>query len=415
MAFITGDRRRRVLTEQIATAASGAEAATATASVATAADPATFGPAYEADAFGKLPRITDLVPQRKSMLALAWFLLLVMAGGLVALSVYSPQWTEILSEERIAALNLSATSGLAAWFKTMLLLSAAALCAVIYTVRRHRTDDYQGRYRAWVTAAICWLLLSLANPLALSETLPELGIRFTAWQGWRAGALWWLVPTGLVYGVTLLRMALDMRRAVGSLLLLLMAASVWCAALALELDLLQTELAPTELAQSALTLAGHVLLVASLLTYARLVSLQVSGKIAAVAIERKKKEAAPAKKKRKTKATAETTTKSKTKTGGSTSGSKAVKKSDTSDKEESESETRSTGVWGRKPTQPASTSPSTRTGAAALTLGRTATDDDDEESDSEEGDNDQFGDRQKLSKADRKRLRRERSRESRAA
>ena len=393
MAFISGDRRRRVLTDKLATAAeSEVDSNSSSAAAKSAAAP---GPAYEADAITRVASITDLVPHSKWKLTLAWFLLIGLTAGIVALDIYSPDWSFLLSAESLAPLKLAAPAGLAAWFQTLLLIWTAGLCGIIFAVRRHRTDDYKGRYRLWATAAVCWLVLGMAHAAGLGQIFRELGIHSTKWQGWRAGTMWWLAPLAAVYGIALLRMALDMRRAPLCLFVLLLAAGSWSASLAMEFGWLKVNVAPAELVQSTLSLTGHVLLVCSLLAYGRLVTLQAAGKIVAVAVPRKKKEKAVKKK------TTKTSSKTKSKTTASKRTKTTRKQASTSDAEnEDDEEAANSSVrWGSKPSQPASISKS-----SGSTSSQTDSDDEDD-----------FGGRQKLSKAERKRLRRERSRSNRAA
>jgi hypothetical protein len=396
MAFVSGDRRRRVLTEQIVAGATGMESPADAASTTTKSAPATLGPAYEPNTLDRLARVTDLVPHRRSFFVLWWFTLVALGSGLVALHIYSPGWSKVLSAKNLETLSLTAPAGLGRWFTTMLLLMAASLSCLIYAVRRHRKDDYQGRYRLWATAALCWFLLSLFSSTGTSEVIRELGIRYTAWQGWREGALWWLVPLATVYGIAILRMGLDMRRAPLSFMTLLLAIASWSTAMSLEFGWLTANFAPQKLLEAGLMMTGHLLLVAALLSYARLVVLQAAGKIAAVAIPRKKKDEAK-KRPRRTKASAKSTAKPKV-------AAKPVDKKTSTSKEDEED-----NRYGRSTTKPATTTTS-RPAAAGLTLGRSADDDDDEEDD-----DDSLDGRQKLSKADRKRLRRERTRENRAA
>ena len=58
----------------------------------------------------------------------------------------------------VAALDLAAKGSLACWFSSLMLLAASVAALLVYAVRRHRTDDYQGRYRIWLWAAACWFL-----------------------------------------------------------------------------------------------------------------------------------------------------------------------------------------------------------------------------------------------------------------
>ena len=40
---------------------------------------------------------------------------------------------------------------------------------LIYTLRRHRLDDYGGRYRLWLWAAACWFVMSMDEACTLHE------------------------------------------------------------------------------------------------------------------------------------------------------------------------------------------------------------------------------------------------------
>ena len=365
MAFVSGDRRRRVLTEQLVAGSTATDAAATAAGAAGGGAPVPAGPAYEADTIQRLARVSDLVPHRRGFFLLYWLALVGWGGGLIALHIYSLDWTDWLSEQSLATLSLTAPRGLGSWFATVLLLSAAMLSALIYTVRRHRTDDYQGRYRLWATASFCWFLLSLFSATGTGEILREAGTRYTAWHGWREGTLWWLGPIIAIYGVALLRMSLDMRRAPLSFLTLALAVGCWSAALAIEFDWLTTDLAPLPLLQAGLMMAGHLLLVAALLTYARLVVLQAAGKIAAVAIPRKKKEDGGAKKKRGAKSAKSTKAKS---TAKSPDGKTVSTKKNSLDEQQAETSDRREGKSGSFPANR----------STPLTLGRGSAAQDDE-------------------------------------
>ena len=45
---------------------------------------------------------------------------------------------------RITALEFGTKGSLAGWFSSLVLLAASLVAVVVYTVRRHRMDDYHG-------------------------------------------------------------------------------------------------------------------------------------------------------------------------------------------------------------------------------------------------------------------------------
>jgi hypothetical protein len=99
-------------------------------------------------------RLLDLIPRR-------WVVLLglLLAGvGLLAGLEFAYVWML----DRVAAggaplvtLDLAAKGSLGCWFSSLMLLAASATAILVYTVRRNRVDDYQGRYRIWLWAAAC--------------------------------------------------------------------------------------------------------------------------------------------------------------------------------------------------------------------------------------------------------------------
>ena len=80
---------------------------------------------------------------------------------------------------RVAALDLAAKGSLGCWFSSLLLVAASAAALLVYSVRRHRTDDYQGRYRIWLSAAAVCFLLATDQAASLREAFRDLMIVLT--------------------------------------------------------------------------------------------------------------------------------------------------------------------------------------------------------------------------------------------
>ena len=113
-------------------------------------------------------RLLDLVPRRLVVLGP-----LLAAGGAIAVGLEAAYaWMcprAAAAGANLAALDIAAKGSLACWFSSLLLLAAAVMAVFVYAVRRHRTDDYQGRYRVWLWAAAGWLLMATDQAASLRE------------------------------------------------------------------------------------------------------------------------------------------------------------------------------------------------------------------------------------------------------
>jgi hypothetical protein len=101
-------------------------------------------------------------------------------------------------------------ASLAAWFAASLWLVVAALAALVCGLRRQRMDDLRCTYRWWIVGSIAAVLLS-ANAathahVAFAGFIGK-AINFSPLPG---DALWWLVPGALVVGGLAVRLMIDL-------------------------------------------------------------------------------------------------------------------------------------------------------------------------------------------------------------
>jgi hypothetical protein len=82
---------------------------------------------------------------------------------------------------------------------------------LVFTVRRHRCDDYSGRYRVWLWAAICWFLLSVDETSSLHEGFKEMMAHVTGTPLIGDGSLWWVIGYFFLLAGIGIRLLLDMR------------------------------------------------------------------------------------------------------------------------------------------------------------------------------------------------------------
>ena len=101
---------------------------------------------------------------------------------------------------RIAAFELGGKGSLAAWFSSLALLAASLVAVLVYTVRRHRMDDYHGRYRVWLWAALCWFLMATDAAASLHEGFRDLMTLLTGAPLLGDGSIWWVIGYALLLG-----------------------------------------------------------------------------------------------------------------------------------------------------------------------------------------------------------------------
>jgi len=292
------DRRRRLLTEEnLAAGAKPTGDDSDEADVARPARTATkssnrYGTAGRAE---KQTRIVDLMPQSYAMLGLTFFACLLFIGGLEAGYFYLPKLLPHSASGRIEALDLTAEGSLASWFSTTMLSLAAAAAWVVYSVRKHRADDYHGRYRVWLTAGIAWLLLGVDESASLHETFRDVMVGTTGHNGFGDGSIWWIGAYGLVLTVVGVRLFLDIKECRTSTVALGLTGTCYLAAVLLILNVerqwLPQVLLPatyTVMIKEGLELVGNLFLLTSMLVHARYVILEAQGEITPRAVKPKK-------------------------------------------------------------------------------------------------------------------------------
>ena len=129
------------------------------------------------------PRITDLVPVRPLALSAALLGSVVALALVVGLHVATQEARRGPLAEVLAPLDVAQPASIARWLAALWLTGAAGLAVLIYRIRLHRADDYQGRYRIWLwaAAALGWLSLDAVASCAF----PWDG----GWLGWGAARL----------------------------------------------------------------------------------------------------------------------------------------------------------------------------------------------------------------------------------
>jgi len=154
-------------------------------------------------------RLCDLIP--KAWWTILLFLLLV-PGGMLFGIVQGYQHFHQQDDAVAATFALTGSGNLASWFASLLLLSAVVGSLQVYLLRRHKLDDYRGRYRIWLVVAAWSAIASLDASSGLHRLLDLVARRLPA-SGMLASADgWWLLIASGLTGILGLRLLLEMRR-----------------------------------------------------------------------------------------------------------------------------------------------------------------------------------------------------------
>ena len=222
-------------------------------------------------------QLLDLVPRRLLVLTL---FLLAGAGIIVGLEA-AYAWMlgrAAAGKAVVAALDIGAKGSLACWFSSLTLLATSVAALLVYTVRRHRTDDYQGRYRVWLWAAGCWFLMATDQAASLREGFRDAMVGWTGTRVFGDGSFWWVAIYVLVFGAIGSRLLLDMRPSRLSVGALAAALVAYGLALASHLGWTPMGTAAGEVMfRTGSEMAGHLMLLAAMGLNARYVILDAQG------------------------------------------------------------------------------------------------------------------------------------------
>jgi hypothetical protein len=304
------DRRRRVLTEEvIGAAASGASPSARDESRGSTGERTPSAHSYgDAAHMDRQPRITDLIPKRYGT-----FLLLMLAGlaivaGLEALYAYMPRLASMTHDGRVAAFDLDGEGSLAVWFSSSVLSAAGLVAILIYYIRRHRLDDYHGRYRVWLWTAACWFMMSIDEGGSLHEGFKEMMTALTGQRLLGDGSVWWVGGYLLVLGILGVRLLFEMRCCRLSTAAMGAAAAVYATAVVTQLQWIMPQSGfRGVMLEEGCEMVGDLFLLLGMGLHARYVILDAQGLLAARPAKRKKpEEVKPARRKAAVEAAAET-------------------------------------------------------------------------------------------------------------
>ncbi len=296
------DRRRRILADEVngATTTTPAnddsESADSGLRVRRRVESAKYG---ESRFMERHPRISDLVPQRFLAFALILVLGLAFIAGLEALYYYMPRLAEGTTDGAIAAFDLDSEGSLGTWFSSVLLGSTALCGLLVFWIRRHKADDYHGRYRIWLWASMVWFVMSVDEAASLHEGFKELMARVSGTRIVGDGSMWWVLGYSLVFLAVGSRLVFQIKACRMATAFYVLAGIGYLAAVATQLELLLPQQGALGImVEEGLEMTSGLFLLMGTALFARYVILESQGALGARAEKsrklRSKKEATEA-------------------------------------------------------------------------------------------------------------------------
>ncbi len=269
-----GARRRRVLNDEVRSA-SGLSVASYQSG---AADP--DAPRYGEQAnVEHHPQVTDYVPRRARAVVVTLLAGIGAAAGAQAITHFAEPIAAAVPGVDAANLAEQLAGGMVAWSSAVALLLAAMLAKLTYSLRRHRVDDYAGRYRVWRWIAWGGVFASINSMVHIQTLVAAVAVAATGMSLTATGSEW-LAPLALVSGWIFVRLLLEVSESRTSLAMLLAAAACYGVAAAGALGFAPAALGDwSSVLTGALPLVGHTIALAGLMVFARYVVLDVQGLI----------------------------------------------------------------------------------------------------------------------------------------
>lgn len=277
------ERRRRVLRDELAQPADSETDDAAPSGGTSAKGPVrAYSPAVLDE---RQPRITDLLPVRPLWTAIAILLAVTAVAAIECAHIYA-RTTPIFGSEHLAATDVTERGSIAAWFSSLTLAAGAVLALVAFNIRRHRVDDYRGRYRVWLwtASALAWGSLDAATGIhsALGLLLARLAGQSPTDATALAAAttISWLALYSLLFGTLAIRLAIEVWSSVPALTSLAVACLAYFLSGMATLDMLPAS-GPlvASVVQSLILLLAHVALLAAVALFARHVYLDATGRL----------------------------------------------------------------------------------------------------------------------------------------
>jgi hypothetical protein len=224
--------------------------------------------------------IRDYFPSRALSIGLVLCGGLALVGTLAAGHMWSVQVAQRWDGASPHVLNLASQGNASGWLAAVLMALAGLTALYLYALRRHRVDDYHGRYRVWLWTALACLTVSFGEATSFVSLTRDL-CDYAARASNVSPSIAWLSVTGAILSIMGLRLLIETWRCRAAVAMFL--AGGTCVLVAAATANGWSTHVPPEyrlLAVRGCWLAAYVFLLTMFLGYARYVVLEIEGKVA---------------------------------------------------------------------------------------------------------------------------------------
>ena len=160
-------------------------------------------------------KVTDLIPKRRLAYSFSIVAFAFLLAGVNLLAYFAPGWQSVIGRQGVEALAVTGPSSLTTFLSTVFFATAAVLCLLIYALRQHRCDDYEGTYRVWGWLAPAFAIASLGCILPLAAISQNIFVAVTG-RGFSVSWLPMAIGVALV-SLLLIRYLMEVRYSYGTI------------------------------------------------------------------------------------------------------------------------------------------------------------------------------------------------------
>jgi len=231
------------------------------------------------------PAIATLLPTGLGGFSLAAVGIVAVVSAAIAIGIYEPGFGAAgravggRFARSIAGLSdcfdVRTMASFTGWLSQLLLVTAAIVSLVVRLMRRHRRDDYRGRYRAWGWLAGLLMIASCTAQFPLGRLVGTFLAEATGIAFGPAGLGWWVTVSAIALGAVTLWAVLPLHERLATALWLAAGLAAWGGSVAA--TWVADGRASVAIAAHAAWVAGSGLIAIAMLAAARSVIREVRG------------------------------------------------------------------------------------------------------------------------------------------